>query len=282
MVITPLVRRVRRVASVGAGMSEGVARADALLRLAQAQGAAPSSYPAAHWVSYGGGEAILLAIALLVVASGFAYAGKRLRAPLEVTRPGGTVAGFMITIWLLAIYTAGVATFVYGLQVKQAYPGFVAARVRVGTFIDAPVTFFMILYLTRRWGWKVALASAVIGTAAAPMIFEFPFDLIVMTRTNPPIPTHPIAISAAFLPAVVPGRVLNRIAAHVATFDAGDRVRLLRGGGDVCGIRRLGCVRVRFSRRTAAARAERHFEDPVLRSGDHAVCLADRRGNLGS
>jgi hypothetical protein len=38
----------------------------------------------------------------------------------------------------------------------------------------------VILYLTRRWGWKVALASAVIGTAAAPMIFELPFDLIVI------------------------------------------------------------------------------------------------------
>jgi hypothetical protein len=58
---------------------------------------------------------------------------------------------------------------VYGLQVKQAYPGFAAPRVRVGTFVDAPVTFFVILYLTRRWGWKVALASAVIGTAAAPI-----------------------------------------------------------------------------------------------------------------
>ena len=180
------------------GISEGLARADALLRLAQAQGAAPPPYAAAHWVSYGGGEAILLAIVLLVVAGGFAYAGKRLRAPLGVTRPGGIVAGFMIAIWLLAVYTAGVATFVYGLQVKQAYPGFVAARVRVGTFIDASVTFFMILYLTRRWGWKVALASAVIGTAAAPMIFEFPFDLIVMTRTNPPIPTHPMLYRQLF------------------------------------------------------------------------------------
>jgi hypothetical protein len=83
---------------------------------------------------------------------------------------------------------------VYGLQVKQAYPGFAPPHVRVGmfTFIDALVTFFVILYLTRRWGWKVALASAVIGTAAALMIFEFPFDLIIMTRTNPPIPTHPM------------------------------------------------------------------------------------------
>jgi hypothetical protein len=175
--------------------AKGLPRVEALLRLAQAQEAVP---PNAHWVSYGGGEAILLAIVLLVVASGFAYAGKRLHAPLGVTRPGVTTAGFMIAIWLLAIYTVGVAAFVYGLQVKQAYPGFAAARVRVGTFIDATVTFFVILYLTRRWGWKVALASAVIGTAAAPMIFEFPFDLIVMTRTNPPIPTHPMLYRQLF------------------------------------------------------------------------------------
>jgi hypothetical protein len=138
---------------MGPAISEGSARAGTLLRLAQAQGA-PPPYAPASWISYGGGGAILLAIVLLVVASGFAYAGKRPRAPLEITRPGGTVAGFMIAIWLLAIYNVLIATFVYGLQVKQAYPGFVAPRVRVGTFVDAPVTFFVILYLTRRWAGK--------------------------------------------------------------------------------------------------------------------------------
>jgi hypothetical protein len=169
------------------------------VRLAQAQGAQPPPpQAAAHWVSYGSGAAILLAVVLLVVAGGFACAGKRLRTPIKITRPSGTVAGFMIAIWLLAIYTVFVATSVYGLQVKQAYPGFVAARVRVGTFVDAAVTFFVIFYLTRRWGWKVALASAVIGTAAAPMIFEFPFDLIVMTRTNPPIPARPMLYRQLF------------------------------------------------------------------------------------
>jgi hypothetical protein len=182
----------------GPGMSEGSARADALLQLVQTQGTAPPPHASAHWISYGDGEAILLAIVLVMVAGGFAYAGKRLRAPLRLTRPGATVAAFMIAIWLLAIYNAFVATHVYGLQVKQAYPGFVAARVRVGTFVDALVTFLVILYLTRCWGWKIALASAVIGTAAAPMIFEFPFDLIVMTRTNPPIPTYPMLYREVF------------------------------------------------------------------------------------
>ena len=46
---------------------------------------------------------ILLAVVLLVVAGGCAYAGKRLRTPLRVTPPGGVVTAFMIAIWLLAI-----------------------------------------------------------------------------------------------------------------------------------------------------------------------------------
>lgn len=183
---------------MGPGISEGLSYPAALLRLAQVQAAAPPQHAHASWISYGGGEAIVLAIVLLVVAGGFAYGGKRLRVPLEVTRPGSVAAGFMIAIWLLAIYTFGVALFVYGLQLKQAYPGFVAPRVRVGTFVDAVVTFFVIVYLTRRWGWKVALAGAIIGTAAAPMIFEFPFDLIVMARTNPPIPPHPMLYRQLF------------------------------------------------------------------------------------
>jgi hypothetical protein len=78
-------------------------RPDALLWSAQAQGAAPP-YTPDSWISYGGGDVIFLAIVLLAVASGFAYAGKRLRTPLKVTKPGGIVAGFMIAIWLLAIY----------------------------------------------------------------------------------------------------------------------------------------------------------------------------------
>jgi hypothetical protein len=71
-------------------------------------------------------------------------------------------------------------------------------RAAVRSFLRARGRSPVIIYLTRRWGWKVALASALIGTAAAPMIFEFPFDLIVMTRTNPPIPTHPMLYRQLF------------------------------------------------------------------------------------
>ena len=90
---------------------EELARGGALLRVAQAEEAAPRPpHGTPHWVAYGVGKGILLAIVLLAIAGGFACAGKRLRAPLAVARPGRVAAGFMIAIWLLAIYDVVVAT----------------------------------------------------------------------------------------------------------------------------------------------------------------------------
>jgi len=177
-----------------------LAHSDALLQLAQAQGTEPPPYSPPSWVSYGGGQATLLTIVLLVVACGFIYAGKRLHTPLIIVRPGSTVAWLLIAIWSLAVCTLGVAWSVYGLQLKEAYPNFVEPHVHVHIFtiIDAVVSFLSILYLTRRWGLKVALHSAVIGTATAWTIFEFPFDLIVMMRINPPIPNHTMVYRLLF------------------------------------------------------------------------------------
>jgi hypothetical protein len=59
------------------------------------------------------------------------------------------------------------------------------------TGICGVATFIVIVYLARHHELKVALGSAFVGTAAAPMIFELPFDLIVMSRTYPPIPPFP-------------------------------------------------------------------------------------------
>src|ERR1700679_2818093 len=79
--------------SMWPGMSEALAHADALSRLAQAQETGPARHGAEpSWASYGGGEAIILTIVLLVAAGLFAFAGKRLRAPLQITRPGRTAA----------------------------------------------------------------------------------------------------------------------------------------------------------------------------------------------
>ncbi len=150
------------------------------------------------WLSYQGGGAALLAVILSTVALVFAYAGTRLRTPICIRRPEPTVSGFMIAIWGLAIVTFWVAVRAYGMQLRQTHLLFVAPKVQVGTFVYAAVTFVVIFLLTRRYGWKVALGSAFVGTAAAPMFFELPFDLIVMPMTNPPIPPNPWLYRALF------------------------------------------------------------------------------------
>ncbi len=258
---------------------EELARADALLRVAQAQEAAPPQ-PAPHWVSYSGGASIVLTIVLLAVAGGFAYAGKWLRVPVAVARPGPVAAGFMVAIWLMAIYTVVITTYVYGLQVKQAYPGFVAARVRVGTFVYALAAFFVILYLTRRWGWKVALASAVFGTAAAPMIFELPFDLIVMARTNPPIPTYPMLYRQLFF---LPLFLVEFSTVSLLTLLPSMRVTAYASYA-VAGMFAVFAVWAAFGfpfpSEPLPLAMNVTFQDPLLRSGDHAVRLENGCGTL--
>jgi hypothetical protein len=56
------------------------------------------------------------------------------------------------------------------------------------TDLSALVAFIPIAFLSQQHGLKTALGSAIVGTIAAPMIFELPFDLIVMWRTYPPTP----------------------------------------------------------------------------------------------
>lgn len=151
-----------------------------------------------QWVCYTRGEAVVLASVLIVVAAALAFAGTKLRTPLSVRRPGRTVGGFMIAIWLLAICTFLVALGATAVQLRQVHLLSRQPKVRVGTLLDAVLTFLVILYITRRIGWRAALASAFIGTAAAPMFFELPFDLIVMGKTYPPIPPLPMLYRGLF------------------------------------------------------------------------------------
>lgn len=56
------------------------------------------------------------------------------------------------------------------------------------TALCALAIFAAIVFLTRSQEPAVRVASGLIGAMVAPMIFEFPFDLIVMTRVYPADP----------------------------------------------------------------------------------------------
>jgi hypothetical protein len=152
------------------------------------------------WFSYDGTARIWLAVILLIVAGGLAYWGTRLRHPIAVARPGRRAAVVMLVTWALAIVTFLVAVFFYAqresldhlLKPPPANP------VTVVTLTAVVVTFVIIWVTGQPRDSRTVLAGAIIGALAAPMIFELPFDLIIMARTYPPLPPDPALYRAIF------------------------------------------------------------------------------------
>jgi hypothetical protein len=141
-----------------------------------------------------GTDAVFLAVTLLAIGVLFTYLATRLIGAVGIKRSvGKTVGVLLITIWGLSLTTFLVAIETYILQITQKHMlGTTPTNpITPITYLCALGTFIIIAYLARSHGLKVALGSAFVGTAAAPMIFELPFDLIVMARTYPPIPPSP-------------------------------------------------------------------------------------------
>jgi hypothetical protein len=140
------------------------------------------------WSPYVGSDALLLAFLLVVIAGILAYLGTRLHRSVGVTKPGTTVSILLVVLWILALATFSIAVLTYIRALLQQYRAFTAptSPITPVTVLSGLGAFIVISYLIRHRGLKIALGSAIVGTIAAPMIFELPFDLIVMGRLYPP------------------------------------------------------------------------------------------------
>jgi hypothetical protein len=152
------------------------------------------------WFSYGGAARVVLALVLVAVAAGVAGVGFRLRVPVRLPRPGRTATTVMLAAWGTAIVAYLVCFAIYLHQLIQQH--LIHSRPPQPIF---PITaacmialFLAILYLGRSLNQEARLGSAFIGAIAAPMIFEFPFDLLVMTRTYPAVAPDPTLYRVLF------------------------------------------------------------------------------------
>ena len=145
------------------------------------------------WIPYGGSAKLELAIVLLAVAVGVTVLGVRLRLPVKLTRPPRPAVLALFITWAGAIpaFLIGVAIYAQQLQKDHSlgYVGKVGEPIAPVTFTAAVVTFIVIVVLSPDRPTRVL--SAAIAAIAAPMIFELPFDLLVMTRTYPPVLPDP-------------------------------------------------------------------------------------------
>ena len=142
-----------------------------------------------NWSSYAGSSSSILAGVLLLVTVVLTYVGVRFRQGKPGIRPGKFLGALLISSFVLAILTFLTAVTAYGLADVQQGINFTSTNpITPVTMTAAVVTFFVILYLTHKSGARAAIGSAIVGTIAAPLIFELPFDLIVMWQTFPPSP----------------------------------------------------------------------------------------------
>jgi hypothetical protein len=96
----------------------------------------------------------------------------------------------IVVMWFLSVVTFLIASTVYVTALFQQVGHYTgpANPISPVTMASALAAFIVIAVLTGRRGFWVAVVSAIVGTIAAPLIFELPFDLIVMWRTFPPSP----------------------------------------------------------------------------------------------
>jgi hypothetical protein len=144
---------------------------------------------AVNWNPYTGSSSFILMGVLLLATVVLTFVGVRFRQEKPGKGPGKFLGTLLISGFVLAILTFLTAVTAYGLADVQQRISFTSTNpITPVTMLAAIVTFLVILYLTRKRGARTAIASAIVGTIAAPLIFELPFDLIVMWQTFPPAP----------------------------------------------------------------------------------------------
>jgi hypothetical protein len=153
------------------------------------------------WLSYGGTARVVLAIVLLTAAAGVAYAATRLPLPVGPARPTATARKALVVTWLLSLAVLLVCVTVYVKHVLDEHLFHAAPPadpITPVTVMGVCVVGLIIFAAGSSYGTRTALVSGAIGAMAAPMIFEFPFDLVVMTRTYPPVPPDPAMYRVLF------------------------------------------------------------------------------------
>jgi hypothetical protein len=142
------------------------------------------------WVPYTGTRAFVLAMVLFAVTVALTYSGTRLRRRLQVQRPSKAIGFFLVAFWVVNLAVFGIFIETYALALFQQYGHvqLVSNPITPITVISGLVTCILIAFFARHHGFAPALGSAIVGTIPRPMIIEFPFDLIVGSRTFAPEP----------------------------------------------------------------------------------------------
>ncbi len=150
----------------------------------------------ATWASYGGDTRTWLALGLLAAAGAAVLAGIRLPLPVRFAKPERAGRAAMLLAWATSMVALLVCATIYFRQSIHAIRAAGLSPPAINLTIlpvtlTAAVVLFGIIIGRGSAGLPTRLASAAIGAVAAPMIFELPFDPIVIFRIHVAAPSPP-------------------------------------------------------------------------------------------
>jgi hypothetical protein len=138
------------------------------------------------WAPYVGSDSVFLLSAILVIVGvGLIFLGRRMRRDVKLPRMMGRVSGaVVVVIWAISILVF--------LRVNRALARYSGSAATLGpifpiTLVSAICSFVFVAYATRRNGVLSALGNGFLAFVAGPMVFEFPFLLIVIPRVSAPL-----------------------------------------------------------------------------------------------
>jgi hypothetical protein len=129
------------------------------------------------WTPYTEPRTVLLALLLSLVAIGLMLAARRMKKSIQLPHPGRIAKVIIVIIWIIPILFFLAVIRVISEKTHNA-PS--TGPILPITLASAVCTFAYLAYATRKGGTLSALGNGFIGAVAGPMVFEFPFDLIVI------------------------------------------------------------------------------------------------------
>jgi hypothetical protein len=137
------------------------------------------------WSPYAAPGTYELAAILIVIGVGLFLLGRKLgEKRVKLPRMGKIVGLIVIIIWAFSILTF--------LKINKEIAKHTGSAVGLGpifpiTVASAVVSFGIVAFLSRKEGFVSAFGNGFLAFIAGPMVFEFPFVLIVIPRVNAPL-----------------------------------------------------------------------------------------------
>ena len=138
----------------------------------------------AVWSPYTGSAKLLLFLLLLVIGAGIIWAGTKVKKPITLPRMGTIVLVVVMVIWAFSILTF--------LRIVRAVARYTGSAASLGpifpiTIFSAICAFAFVAYVSRKGGVLSSLGNGFLAFIAGPMVFEFPFILIVIPQVHAPL-----------------------------------------------------------------------------------------------